>query len=310
MRMLCGRGKKAKKVCIQSYFAKKNVSSSHSSSSNSSANTSKRIPITKVSDVVDVATSREKYISNLEQGIIKEFLEILEPKLSRFLDESVIKDKFVVTTLLKLANEYNGIAPNRRKVLAVESRKTKTKLRENLSCLDADLVEIKFLISEAADIQIKSSLGLSLLQENVVKRNRLLVGISSVAAKISILITGDIKNALTRRVKQIESLELSRYHSGSNFQNMEIFCYNSSELSWKVALENIRQNYQALKGTSAVSVEILCNVGLLLDSSSIVPIETVYDHIGNQCNKSFINYLLKLFPLFYLKTVKKREYFD
>ena len=90
--------------------------------------------------------------------------------------------------------------------------------------------------------------------------------------------------------------------------NLQLTCFNSSSLSWDVALSNFRDNLEQMETQCPIDTTSLWDLAYLLESSSIIPTSAIEDHLQHPCNIMLIQILLKLLPLLYIKTPDKKEY--
>ena len=150
-------------------------------------------------------------------------------------------------------------------------------------------------------------MGLSVLQKNAVAKEALFKEISIECTKLSTLIKKENFNErFNRRAFQIDKRNFKLLHEDSNCDKAKVFCYNGSSLTWKKALGSLPATMEFCE-----KLYDIFQLGVLMEDSAIIPVESVYEIIDggeNQAkNKGLVSILLKCYPLYYMKTVEKKE---
>ena len=261
-----------------------------------------------VPDAIQATISRLEYINKFEKGMLIDFLDDVKQGLSKFLDETVFSDKMCMSALMALCKTFGTISKQLKVLRQTTLRSKKSNLRADVQQVDTDLIRLVSLIEKATDIKIESSLGLTSLQTNVLAKQNLLRDISIVATKLESFIKfKNLKESLNRRVSQINKRDFSILHKDNNFEAAKCFCYNSSSLSWEDALSNLMTTSTSFTKSNVLEYDKLLQLGFLMESSAIIPVESVFEQLEMVFRNDIIDLLLKCFPLYHIKTSDKKE---
>ena len=185
---------------------------------------------------------RKEYTDAHKKSIVRLVLTTLEVDTDKFLNEHALKEEFLMKSLNEISLVCLEVEKN---LLFYEQGKTRS-CKSVLANDIAKFYELKDNLIKSfkpsLDIEVNSSLGLSLMMKSVVDLQEIYkeIAIKSIAFK-SFLTERGLNQTMKRRVGQISSIAHKKFHH-TKIEMADWICHNSCEPSWEQAFQNLAKD--------------------------------------------------------------------